>query len=430
MKEYVAEVIRCGQAHPLLIANFDQVWTTIYEPASRVVWKDPARRGSTQDDRLGNGRFYRRQQLSMQLRIDLGLEQAAVKAASSERRKVDDGYSQVGCVGNWRVPRTTTTLSWRNGDLGRLFTTIADDKITDAQLAAAEDLRGYCVVERAGGSTHMWKGETTLRYLKFLAAELESRRHKLGVGWKDGALVIADDASVHSDHRFVELRRLWEQEHNCILLGCDRRHPIQVPGGFGSAGAPNDQWHQFWRLLRKAWLRKAIGGTNNPAYGRTYEEAQFDLRGEANIQCPLMVSLHADIYALKALGSHRSGNIIMSAWHRLGYIDAQELADIKFGGELPVLEEHLAHVPRSMALLVNLDRLPNLGLAEAASELDSQSMSIALAGQKHVWWHHDASECCRPLPQAVNGPWSYASKPGSRSIKRGSGALPTVATKA
>eukprot|EP00439_Symbiodinium_sp_Y106_P005078 s9159_g1.t1 len=85
------------------------------------------------------------------------------------------------------------------------------------------------------------------------------------------------------------------------------------------------------------------------------------------------------------------------------YIDVQELADIKFGGELPVLEEHLAHMPRSMALLVNLDRLPNLGLAEAASKLDSQSMSIALAGQKHVWWHHDASECCRP-PQAVNGP--------------------------
>ena len=116
------------------------------------------------------------------------------------------------------------------------------------------------------------------------------------------------------------------------------------------------------------------------------------------------LSLHADIYALKALGSHRSGNIIMSAWHRLGYIDAQELADVKFGEELAILEEHLAHVPRSMAVLVNLGRLPNLGLAEAAEELDNQSIPIALAGQKHVWWHHDASECCRPLPQAVNGP--------------------------
>ncbi|OLQ01614.1 Calmodulin-related protein [Symbiodinium microadriaticum] len=94
----------------------------------------------------------------------------------------------------------------------------------------------------------------------------------------------------------------------------------------------------------------------------------------------------------------------MSAWHRLGYIDAQELADVKFGEELAILEEHLAHVPRSMAVLVNLGRLPNLGLAEAAEELDNQSIPIALAGQKHVWWHHDASECCRPLPQAVNGP--------------------------
>ena len=51
---------------------------------------------------------------------------------------------------------------------------------------------------------------------------------------------------------------------------------VSEPGRFGSAGAPNDQWHNFWRLLRKAWLHKAFGGTNNPAYGRTCQEAEFD----------------------------------------------------------------------------------------------------------------------------------------------------------
>ena len=58
---------------------------------------------------VDNGRFFRRHHLSRQLRIDLGLEQAGVKAASCERRKVDDG------------------------DVGLLFTTIANDKIADAQ---------------------------------------------------------------------------------------------------------------------------------------------------------------------------------------------------------------------------------------------------------------------------------------------------------
>ena len=162
--------------------------------------------------------------------------------------------------------------------------------------------------------------------------------------------------------------------------------------------SPNDQWHHFWRLLRKAWLRKAIGGSNNPAYGRTYGEAQFDLRGEANIQCPLTVSLYADIYALKALGSHRSGNIIMSAWHRLGYIDAQELADVKFGGDLAILEEHLAHVPRSMAVLVNLDRLPNLGLAEAAEDCRSAwAEACVVAPRRHRVLPAFASSRQRPI---------------------------------
>ena len=79
-----------------------------------------------------------------------------------------------------------------------------------------------------------------------------------------------------------------------------------------------------------------------------------------------MTSLHADVYALEALRQHRCGNIIMSAWHRLGYVTAQELADLKFQGDLSQLEEALAaaHVKGSMTALINLEQLPNLKLAE------------------------------------------------------------------
>ena len=402
VKEYVHTVIREGKAHPLLIGNFDQVWTTMYEPAARVIWKDRCRQGPTTDAANNSGRFFRRQRLVQQLRAELELEHAPVEGPVGNRHKSEDGYAQAGTVSNWRLPRTTTTLSWRNGDLGRLFISIADDKVTDAQLEAARSLRGFAHVERSEGSTHMWRGDTTIRYLDFLKGELAQRRRELGLEFTDGALVIADDAAVHRDEKYATLRKLWEEENNCILLGCDRQHPVQVPGGFGAAGAPNDQWHNAWRLLRRAWLRKAVGNTNNPAYGRTMADAQFDLRGEVQTHCPLMVSLQADVYALQCLRQHRCGNIIMSAWHRLGYIDVEELAKLKFGGDLAELDAVLSHVPRSMATLLNLDALPDLGLEAAAEELDNSKVLDALSGRKHVWWFHDEEDLCRPLPVWLN----------------------------
>jgi hypothetical protein len=45
--------------------------------------------------------------------------------------------SKVGAVSNWRVLRSTTTLSYRDGNVGRGFTTVADDAMSDPQLKDA-----------------------------------------------------------------------------------------------------------------------------------------------------------------------------------------------------------------------------------------------------------------------------------------------------
>ena len=158
------------------------------------------------------------------------------------------------------------------------------------------------------------------------------RRQKLGLSSKDRALVICDDATVHSDSNFTELRQLWEEEQNCQLLGADKTFRIKIPGGFGAAGGPNDQWHQVWRLLRRAWLRKATGGVDNPAFARQYADLDFDLQGEPVLKSTLLMSLASDVYALQALRQHRHGNIIMSSWHKLGYVSIKDLADMKFQG--------------------------------------------------------------------------------------------------
>ena len=111
-----------------------------------------------------------------------------------------------------------------------------------------------------------------------------------------------------------------------MLLSCDRDVGVRIPGGFGAAGGRNDQWHNSWRLLRKSWLRKAIGGDSNPAFGRKMADLDFNLHGEVNLSCPLLVSLAADVYAIQALANHCSENIVTSVWLKTGYISKAELA--------------------------------------------------------------------------------------------------------
>ena len=133
--------------------------------------------------------------------------------------------------------------------------------------------------------------------------------------WNSGTLILGgiDDN---------EFRQMWEQENHCTLLGCYKQHSVQSPGGgFGAAGAPNDQCHETWRLLCRAWLRRAGAGASNPASGRVLSGVQFDLRAEHNLQCPLQTSLLAAVRGLQAT---------MSPWHRFGYVDVEELAMLNF----------------------------------------------------------------------------------------------------
>ena len=73
----------------------------------------------------------------------------------------------------------------------------------------------------------------------------------------------------------------------------------------------------------------------------------------------LMVSFASDIYALKALAAHRNGNVVCSAWRKLGYISFAELAAAKCQGDEAALTEAMVDVRGSMTTLLNLDVLPD-----------------------------------------------------------------------
>ncbi|CAE7236981.1 unnamed protein product [Symbiodinium sp. CCMP2592] len=83
VKEHVKAEVETGAVHPLLVGNFDQVWTTLYEPASRVVWKNAAKQGIVKDLNVEDGRWYTRRLVASQLCISLGLETAALQGWST-----------------------------------------------------------------------------------------------------------------------------------------------------------------------------------------------------------------------------------------------------------------------------------------------------------------------------------------------------------
>eukprot|EP00439_Symbiodinium_sp_Y106_P035423 s1336_g4.t1 len=118
----------------------------------------------------------------------------------------------------------------------------------------------------------------------------------------------------------------------------------------------------------------------------------------------LLVSLTSDVYALKALSQHRQGNIIMSAWHKLGYVSAEELGKLRFDGDMDAFAASMSHVQGSMRTLLNLGVLPDLGLDAAAKDLDSSIFATALQAKRHVWWIHDEADRCLPLPSWTNRP--------------------------
>ena len=68
-----------------------------------------------------------------------------------------------------------------------------------------------------------------MQFLEFLKVELRERRLALGLTLQDGALALCDDAEQHRNRQYLSLRKQWEQENNCILLGCDP--DFKVPGG-------------------------------------------------------------------------------------------------------------------------------------------------------------------------------------------------------
>ena len=168
------------------------------------------------------------------------------KATSWEKNLAElCGYGGAVTCSGWRNPRTSTTISWSDGELGPLFVTLGEGQMSDKEVQEInEALEGTVHVEYSSKKTHMWNGETCVKFFDWVSREIRRKRKSLGYTNAEDApvLAICDRAPSHQSQVFQEMRTKWARENNVILLGGEKDGPCIVPGGFGATMQPNDRW--------------------------------------------------------------------------------------------------------------------------------------------------------------------------------------------
>ena len=255
VRAYVQQKIKHDGVHPRLIANFDQVWCLQYQPARTILGYSGKRKENLKpsDSRM---------LASIRAALGIGGNQEVTAREPAQAPQLN-AQGQVQPVEYARAARTTTTVSWSDGHLGRAYVTAASGVIPEALMKEMnKELDGILhISSQHESSTHMWNAGTLADFLPFLAVELRARRLALKLTVQTSkALVLADKAAVHSSAAFRRLRERFERENNCILVcGEDLLGQVHVPGGWGACGAPNDGFHQHFHALRRAYMRAAIG---------------------------------------------------------------------------------------------------------------------------------------------------------------------------
>ena len=256
-------VEHCHDTHGInkrLILNFDQVWTTMYSHSKRVLHKPV--------ESLGNHPSQHKP--SMNKMIHSIREALAIESGEESPPEPDQpGYTprpvvlnaqaNVSPIEGWRFPRTTTTISWSDGELAAAWITIKEGSAPDHVVKQLNsELAGLLHIHVQDSKYHMWNSSTMLHFLDFLTVQLRMKRMKENLTPKDGrALILCDKASVHACQAFEPLRRRWENENCALICHGSSLDTVKIPPGWGAAGAPNDGWHQWYHLLRQSYQKVA-----------------------------------------------------------------------------------------------------------------------------------------------------------------------------
>lgn len=228
--------------------------------------------------------------------------------------------------------------------------------------AINKEHEGILLVQSSGTDSHMWSGQTTVRFLEQMTRELRRQRRKIGCNDTSAkAMLICDRCTSHLSRTYVDLRRQWAREQNVLLVGSEPDAEVQIPGGWGLSSSPNDAWHGHWHMLRMAYMRCSLGMPLNPLFKKDIQEFDIAPRGSLpSISCSLSTSIAADAFALVKLGTIAQGKTITWAWMSRGFLSRSTAATWHFNGDEIMLEEHMKKVNGLYRNLLNMKKLPTL----------------------------------------------------------------------
>ena len=169
---HVQKLCASGEVHPRLVANFDQVWSTIFRPERKTLQKSKPGR----PDPLNRSLLMRKVRHHIERSLDLPLTEAdpGVKIVSASMRKphVQGGVAASAAVEQWRVPRSVTTLSWRDGFVSRAFVTVRKGTMSEETRSKMNrELKKHLVIDEPQERSHVWTQETLVRYLSHLSQD-------------------------------------------------------------------------------------------------------------------------------------------------------------------------------------------------------------------------------------------------------------------
>lgn len=288
IREWISMATSSQKVDARLMCHFDQVWSVHFEPARRVLWKS-AEAGNEMVD----PNHKKPSQKAMLEKIREALSNSVKDTTVEKKKNYEVKQAALGPqstlvpVDNSRIAKTVTTLSWADGSMGRAYVTAPSTTISDSVAEEMnQQLRGTVFIARGHESrTHMWNGDTLQQYLIFLKEEFRRKRLALNLPHSVRGLVLCDAATVHSAHMYDQIRSRFELEANCIFVhggsSSLKNHGIQIVGGWGACGAPNDAWHEWYHYLRRGWMRLATGMGASLKLRNGYEAMGLSIDGNA-----------------------------------------------------------------------------------------------------------------------------------------------------
>lgn len=130
MRSWISWQIADQRIHPLLLGNFDQVWSLSFRPRKTTLQP----RGAAVDPCAKSSSMKKiRRLIQRTLGQDITHAEPTDDSLGAGTAKVQGGYAGHTVVESYRIPHTLTTLTWANGDLGRGLATVCADNLSDKQ---------------------------------------------------------------------------------------------------------------------------------------------------------------------------------------------------------------------------------------------------------------------------------------------------------